>query len=474
MNNNMILPRIACTGALLLSLTALHAAGPYDRRTPAVEAFEKNKDAVVNIATKYVKEYPRNSFYDYRSLEDFFYGPRTRRYEYSSLGTGFIVDARGYVVTNAHVIAGATEVTVIMADESRHLASVVAENAAEDIALLKIDAGKELPSVLLGRSDDLLIGETVLAIGNPFGYDHTLTHGILSAIHREIEVKRDMSLKHLLQISAPINPGSSGGPLININGEVIGINTAIREAAEGIGFAIPIDQLQETLPAMIDPDTLSRLDFGATVGKPILPGGSAQSGPIGAEVRHLRRNSAAEKAGLQQGDIITRCNGKSVQSALQLSLELLQLEVGDTVELEFNRIEAAKKGPVSRKENIKLKARPKPNARGLARKLFGIKVGILTGPMMNKYDIYGQVGDAVIMSIDRQSPAEKTGLEPGDVLKEMGDSEIKDLDDLGLKLEDVVAGDIVNLVINRTLKRRRGHVVQEGTFTLHARGLDTI
>ena len=227
----------------------------YSRRTPIVEAFQKSKDAVVSITSEQIAEV-RSSFFDFWGRD---YSP-FRRYEMvPSLGSGFVISPKGYIVTNAHVVERASEITIIMFDKSRYKAQVIAVDSSVDLAILKVESDKALPTVEFCY-DEPLIGETVLAIGNPFGYQHTVTEGILSAIHRDVQISDDLVLPEMLQISAPINPGNSGGPLLNINGEVIGINTAIRQAAQGIGFAIPIAQLRENLPRMINVETLRRIE----------------------------------------------------------------------------------------------------------------------------------------------------------------------------------------------------------------------
>jgi serine protease Do len=218
----------------------------YSRRTPIVEAFEKNKDAVVSISGKQAAR-PRDIF-SWDIDEWFFSQPRPQTTPF--LGSGFIIDSRGYIVTNNHVVDKAIEINISRADGKVYKGR-------------KIAADESLPTVILRREDDLLIGETVLAIGSPFGYQQTLTDGIVSAVHRDLIIDNN-KFPNLIQISAPINPGNSGGPLLNINGEVVGINTAIRRAAQGIGFAIPVPQLLQQLPKILSREIEidQRIDFG--------------------------------------------------------------------------------------------------------------------------------------------------------------------------------------------------------------------
>ncbi len=429
----------------LLFLTLSTPVFGYDRKTPIVEAFNKTKDAVVNISTKYVVE-TRNQFYNYWGFDDFFYLPPRRR-ELSSLGSGFVIDSRGYIITNAHVVNRATEITVIMADEQEYMARLIAMDSSNDIALLKIDAPQPLTSVIMGYSHDLMIGETALAIGNPMGYQHTLTDGIVSAIHRDLEFRDNLALGDLIQISTPINPGNSGGPLLNINGELIGINTAINKAAQGIGFAIPVDRLKQVLPQMLDIDALYRIDFGANVG-PIPMTQKDDSPKPGAMIQFVRAESQAHKNGLQIGDIITKVNKQEINTPIDFSLELLEQSQNDKLKLTILR--KIKNQTKQKTISMALEKRPKPEGDFLAQQLFGIELGILNKAMIQRYDIHGKPGDLVVLSVDRRSTADIEGVEPGDVLVGIGDKEISNMDQLGLLLEEAQTGQRVSFVFNRS------------------------
>ena len=268
----------------------------YSRRTPIVEAFQKSKDAVVSISSEHIAEV-RSGFFDFWGRGHL---PFRRFKTIPSLGSGFVISRKGYIVTNAHVVERASEITVIMFDKSRYKAQVIAIDPSVDLAILKVESDKLLPTIEFCY-DEPLIGETVLAIGNPFGYQHTLTDGIISAIHRDIEFGEEKVMADLIQTSAPINPGSSGGPLLNINGELIAVNTAIRKASEGIGFAIPVSQLCESLPGMLDIEKLRRVDFGLMVSG-IVHGKGRQSTNKGLVVESVRPGSAADRADFQVGD----------------------------------------------------------------------------------------------------------------------------------------------------------------------------
>ena len=435
------------------------------RRTPVVEAFEKNKDAVVSISSKYVvQELVVDDVFGWGW--DFGLPFRRRKREIPSLGSGFVINANGYIVTNAHVVRRADEITVIRADNTEYKAQKVTEDSHCDLALLKIESDKPLPKVTLGRSDDLMIGETVLAIGNPFGYQQTLTDGILSSIHRNVELTDDLVLPEMLQISAPINPGNSGGPLLNIRGEVIGINTAIRKAAQGIGFAIPIDQLRENLSKMINIERLRRIDFGLTVTD------IKDKKEPGIKVDAIRSGSAAEKADFKPGDVITRVDGKAVDSATDFYLDMLDRRLNTTVNYDVHR----QSGLLGRDRNYKLRLtlreRPRPDGEKLARRLFGLELGRLTQAMIQRYQLAGEPGAVVVMKVEKGSPAYYAHIEAGDILLSLDGIIVKDIEQLGYKLEMLRGGAQVSVAYTRTENIGSYLLVKQYTTTLRPRSDD--
>jgi len=226
-------------------------AGSYptagSRRTPVVIAVEKTAPAVVNISTERTVEVEPFPLQDpfFRQFFGRFADPRMLQPMYqkqTSLGSGFIVSQNGLVLTNRHVLQQRAKITVQLADERTFSAKMVAASDKPDLALLKINSKQPLPVVTLGASSDLMIGESTIAIGNPFGLSHTVTVGVVSALHRQL---KDTDYSDVIQTDAAINPGNSGGPLLNIDGQVIGINTAIYAEGQGIGFAIPVDAAKQ-------------------------------------------------------------------------------------------------------------------------------------------------------------------------------------------------------------------------------------
>ncbi len=285
------------------------------RRSPIVEVYNVAKESVVNIkATEIVSDDVDSS------------GRRARSRRVNSVGSGFIIHADGYIVTNAHVIEHAVEQRAIFADGREYRAEVVACERAFDLAVLKIDVNTALPTLPLGRSDDLMIGETVIAIGNPLGHQNTVTVGVVSATDRKVEISDDLLLQGLVQTDASINPGNSGGPLLNVLGQLIGVNSAICDNAEGISFAIPVDQLREVMPRLLDSERRSDIESGLTLDT-----------LHEARVTAIRPDSPAATAGLLPGDLVTAIDNRSIDSGLDYWFALLDRHEGDTMQVGYRR-----------------------------------------------------------------------------------------------------------------------------------------
>jgi S1-C subfamily serine protease len=294
------LGRNSAIGGVALALLAAATAAPDPtdiRRDAVVQAAEKVMPCVVNVATESVVE----SHDPFEELMRRFYGSR-----HSALGSGVIISEDGYLLTNFHVVNRATRIQVKLSDAAGggvyDVQHVYVVTRKQDVALLKIvgKKGQKFKAVQFARNDDLLLGETVLALGNPFGLGESVSRGILSSKSRApARENEDLSMENWLQTDALINPGNSGGPLIDLRGELIGINVAILEGAQGIGFAIPVKEVREALVEMFNPETASRW-FGARVGvdTPLV-------------VQSVESNSPAGQAGLETGDTILRINGKA-------------------------------------------------------------------------------------------------------------------------------------------------------------------
>ncbi|MBN1968854.1 MAG: trypsin-like peptidase domain-containing protein [Candidatus Delongbacteria bacterium] len=300
----------------------------YEKNT--ISVFEDVNSSVAFITNKALKR-------DFYSL-DIFEIPQ-------GTGSGFIWDQDGHIVTNYHVIENANKLTVTLYDNSSYDAELVGIEPNKDIAVLKIKAPKEkLKSITLGNIDDLKVGRIVMAIGNPFGLDFTLTTGIISALGREIESGTGRKIHNVIQTDASINPGNSGGPLLNSSGELIGINTAIYStsgSSAGIGFAIPINTVKEIVPQLIKFGKVIRPGLGVVV---LDDSYAKRMGIEGVIIHKVEKNSSAFQAGLKGlsrdifgryvlGDIIIGINGISIDSGEKLSEILEKFKVGDTVEV---------------------------------------------------------------------------------------------------------------------------------------------
>jgi serine protease Do len=254
----------------------------------------------------------------------------------NGMGTGILIDPRGYIITNHHVVEEVNSLRVRLADGTTSSAKVIARDSGSDLALLKIDVGHDLPVMPLGTATDLMVGETVVAIGNAYGYDHTVTVGVVSAIHRDVTLNKEISYKDLIQTDASINPGNSGGPLLNVKGELVGVNVAIRAGAQGIGFAIPVDAMMRVAADLMSVRQRSNLTHGLTCRDTV----STQGGRIVSReliVEAVEASGPAARAGLQAGDVLMRVNDKDVCCRLDLERGLTGKSAGDRVAFEVRR-----------------------------------------------------------------------------------------------------------------------------------------
>jgi S1-C subfamily serine protease len=306
------------TTFLILALLAgsATAAAPETeplRRSKVVEAVERASPAVVNISTEQTVVQRPMPFPD-PFFEEFFrdfFDARPRRSTRTSLGSGVIVRADGTILTNEHVILRGGRIHVTLADGHEYDAKLVGRDPDSDLAVLRIDTGRQLPFIALGSSDDLMIGETVIAIGNPFGLSHTVTTGVVSAIKRSLRTG-GRTYTDFVQTDASINPGNSGGPLLNILGELIGINTAIYGSAQGIGFAIPVDRVRRALGDLVSGRKTAAPDANQLSWE--LLGLQVRDGGQALVVARVRPGSAAERVGIERGDVLLGLDGEALDS----------------------------------------------------------------------------------------------------------------------------------------------------------------
>src|SRR5512139_1930782 len=310
------------------------------------ELAEKVRPGVVNIqVVKTIKnigfgQFPRNPFGGHNPFEDFF-GPFSggnppRGFEQKGVGSGVVISREGYILTNNHVVDEADQIKVKLADGKEYDARVVGRDSKTDLALIKIEGGSNLQPLKLGNSDELKVGRWVVAVGSPFGLEQTVTAGIVSAKGRVIG---SGPYDNFIQTDASINPGNSGGPLINMKGEVVGINTAIIASGQGIGFAIPINMAKEIAPQLREKGHVTRGWLGVSIQEvtPELAKSFGLNEKKGALVAQVFSNSPAEKAGIEQGDVIVEFDGKEVADSKDLPRIVSATPVGKTVTIKLSR-----------------------------------------------------------------------------------------------------------------------------------------
>ncbi len=306
--------------------------------TNIADMVEKVSPAVVNIETSVSSSYGNDYFLNDPFFRQFFgdvFTPKTNIQQ--GIGTGFIISDEGYVVTNQHVIDKADKIIVNINDEEQYSAKVVGQDYELDLAVLKIDANKKFSTLSMGDSDNLRVGEWVIAIGNPYGLDHTVTAGLVSAKGRPMNIE-DRVYKNLIQTDAAINPGNSGGPLLSTNGEVIGINTAVNAQAQGIGFAIPINTAKQVLNELIQKGKVIRPYIGVwlqTVDEEIAD--YLKIPAQGAIVVNVASDSPASKAGIKKYDIILAIDEQKINDAEEVNKIVASKNINDRIVLEILR-----------------------------------------------------------------------------------------------------------------------------------------
>jgi serine protease Do len=420
------------------------------RRTVTVEVVQKTKDAVVNIsATKLVSQRIQPPGFDPFVLP--FDMGQIVQVPTSSLGSGFIIHPDGYVVTNNHVIDRASQISVELANGQKSPAELISADPDADLALLRIHTSTPLPVLSLGESDDLLIGEPVIAVGNPLGFSHTVSTGIVSAVHRNIDPTAEQqsgdptrgqplsgeaaALHDLIQTDAAINPGNSGGPLLNVYGQVIGIDTAIRSDAQNIGFAIPIDRLRNLIPELMNPAGVNKVEvpLKLTEQRQMIEPATVVARVVSADSTHR---------------VLESINGQHPGNIVDAYADLLRLTVGTPATITWSDGQTTRLLP---------RAAPAPDAVVQARARLGATIAAVTPMLAQRLNLTVNQG-MLITSVDRDSVADRAGLKPGDVLVRLGRYPVNTLADIAALLPKLpVSGEVHVIVV-------RGDEVLRGTL----------
>ncbi len=424
----------------LVVAAALPLAASEFRRSPIVKAVQDAEPSVVNIhGRKTVK------------AENASFGTPDAIRQVNGMGTGIVIDRRGYILTNYHVVEGVSNIQVSLADGKETVARLISHDPKTDLAIIKIDGKQPLPVIHFGTSCDLMKGEPVIAIGNAFGYEHTVTDGIISALHRNVQVSDEQKYNDLIQSDASINPGNSGGPLLNIDGEVIGINVAVRVGAQGIGFAIPIDEALEVAARLMSTERLEQTTHGI-VGKTICEPTRRQF-----VVSTVRENSPAGKAGLKSGDVVTAIGGQKIERGLDVELALLGQPTGDDLEIEVAR--GGRTVPLQLTLAQLSRTTLKPALADRSWSTIGLRLTVMDQNEFNRLGTRYR-GGLTVLDVRPGSPAAQQGIRRGDVLVGMHVWETISLENIAyiLDREDLSKLDSVVFYIVRGSDTLFGHL----------------
>nr|WP_225737428.1 DegQ family serine endoprotease [Dyella acidiphila] len=427
---------------------------------------QKNAPAVVQVEAKYSGRRPKGSGgvpmqgMDPGQAEIFrrFFGmpmmPSPEDQAHTSLGSGFIISNDGYIITNNHVVDDADTVTVRLQDHRTLTAKVVGTDSTYDIALLKVSAGGNLPAVSIGDSQQLKPGQWVLAIGSPFGFDYTVTQGIVSAVGRNLG-SRDQPATSFIQTDVPINRGNSGGPLFNLQGQVVGVNSQIYSSTggyQGVAFSIPIDLAMNVVDQLKTKGYVTRGQLGVEV-KPVdddvvkaLKLGSSK----GALVVTVSPGTAAQKAGLQSGDIILSFNGHAIEQGADLPPLVSMTKPGTTVPVQVWRDGQSKTieatiGAMPRDKNALAEAGPAAPSKGAD----ALGLGVQSLDSATRSQLGLQAGEGVLVANVTGPVAAQAGLQPGDVILMVNQKKIGSVDAFRAATANVKAGDTVLLLVRR-------------------------
>ncbi|HPC00244.1 MAG TPA: DegQ family serine endoprotease [Syntrophales bacterium] len=429
-------------------------SGEGGRPASFADLAERVKPAVVNISTTKVIRgrggrspfggFPFERYFGDDFFERFFGDIPRREFKQQSLGSGFIISPDGYIFTNNHVVEQADKIVVRLSNGREYEAKVVGRDAKTDIALIKIKASEQLPVAELGDSDKLRVGDWVIAIGNPFGLEQTVTAGIVSAKGRVIGAG---PYDDFIQTDASINPGNSGGPLFNMEGKVIGINTAIVAQGQGIGFAIPIAMAKNILSDLKAKGKVSRGWLGVSVQD--VTEDMAKSMNLkdrqGAIVSEVFKGDPADRAGIRPGDVITEVQGKKIKNTHELLLAIASFHVGDKVLVKVLRDgrEHVFTVTVSERED-----RPEVAVAPGRYDDYGISVGDIT-PEIAEYLGVPRRSGVIVMKVRSGSPADEVGIQPQDIIVQVNKVKVTSVKDYNREMAKKGAKTSVVLLVKR-------------------------
>ena len=394
---------LALLAAICLSTCPQYAtAVSQERLTPIVRAVRDCSPAVVNIqGQKSVTNTAENGTSSSRQV--------------NGMGTGVVIDPRGYILTNHHVVDGVRRINVTLDGGRTYIAKIIAHDKATDLAVIRIRTPKPLPTVRLGTSHDLMVGETVIAVGNAFGYEHTVTRGIISQLHRNVQVNETQKYFDLIQTDASINPGNSGGPLLNIDGEMIGVNVAVRAGAQGIGFAIPLNKALEVATRLMSIERIDNHWHGMTA--------LAVDGPTGPiTVARIDRGSPAQRCGLERGDLIEQIGKLKIKRNLDIERALLGRRTGETVPVRVRRDNEIVELELAVADRAIVAVSDQPPANNPIQqatwKTFGLRLEQASQSSLRAAELPYKGGMRVV-SVRPGSSAAKQGVQKGDILVKM-------------------------------------------------------
>ena len=428
------------------------------RQNAIVQAAQKEGPAVVSISVvqvRVVREQPFFSPFGDQFSDDFwgnFFRPREYKEKVYGIGSGFVLNPEGYILTNAHVVAGADQLKVTLTTGEEFEGKVVGIDEASDLAVVKIEA-KDLPSVVLGNSDNLIIGEWAIAIGNPFGYllddpNPTVTVGVISALNRDIKRERGQVqiYRKMIQTDAAINPGNSGGPLVNASGEVIGINTFIfstSRGSEGIGFAIPINRAKVVLSDLIKHGGVTPTWIGLRVQEvnSVLAQSLDLKKAEGVIISDVEDESPAQKAGLKRKDVIIKVDDQKIKNISDWEDLSYLARASQNLDIGFLR--------EGKEMHVQLSPETLPaEASKTSQNKLGMTVTDITSSIARQLGISDRRG-VVITGIENSGVAQRAGLGVGDIIRQMGDQPTPNMEEFEKMISQLRSSDRVILLIER-------------------------